>query len=61
METVETKIEKPRVRVSKNKLVLNMSQTKYDVIKDVCKKLKFKISNDKETQEFDLFWTDMAV
>lgn len=57
----EPKPEKKQTRAPKNKLVLNISQTKYDVLKDVARKLKFKISTDKETQEFDLFWTDMAV
>jgi hypothetical protein len=31
----------------------------YDVIREVGKKLNFKISDDKDSLDFDLFWTDM--
>ena len=45
----------------RSKLTVNISQTQYDVLKDVARKLKMRTSSDKEAQEFDLFWTDMAV
>ena len=60
METKETDKENKK-RPLKNRLIINLSQTKYEVIKDVGKKLKMKASQEKESAEFDLFWTDMAV
>ena len=55
--------QKPEAKkkVSRNKLVLNISQTKYELLRDIAKDLKFKVSTDPEPKDFDLFWTDMAV
>lgn len=55
----EDKIEKKKA--SKTKLIINVNQTQYDVVLDVGKKLRFKISKDAESNNFDLFWTDMQV
>lgn len=55
----EDKIEKKKA--SKTKLIINVTQTQYDVVLDVGKKLRFKISKDAESNNFDLFWTDMQV
>ena len=57
---MESKSE-PKKKVSKNKLILNISQTKYEILRDIAKELKFKISSEAEPKDFDLFWTDMAV
>jgi len=43
METKETEKENKK-RPLKNRLIINLSQTKYEVIKDVGKKLKMKAS-----------------
>ena len=55
----EDKIEKKKA--SKTKLIINVTQTQYDVVLDVGKKLRFEISKDAESNNFDLFWTDMQV
>lgn len=45
-----------------SKLVINVSSTKYDVVKHVGKKIMFwKLSYDEDSDEWDVFWTDNAV
>ena len=44
----------------KRRVIFNLNDTKYDVVKRVGKKLKWKISHDQE-EEWDVLWTDMGV
>lgn len=57
---MEQKEETPKKKIMK-RLILNISMTQYEVVRDVGKKLKFRVTIDKEPSEFDLLWTDMAV
>ena len=44
------------------KLIMNIGDTKYPVVKHVAKKmLKWKITKDIDDRNFDLFWTDQGV
>ncbi|OMJ72519.1 hypothetical protein SteCoe_29012 [Stentor coeruleus] len=42
------------------KLILNVANTKYEIIKDIAGILRWSIS-DKQDQDWDLLWTDTAV
>lgn len=47
---------------SKKKMVMNIGDTKYPVMKYVAKKLLgWKVCKDVENKNFDLYWTDGAV
>jgi tubulin polyglutamylase TTLL6/13 len=47
---------------SKKKMVMNIGDTRYPVMKYVAKKLLgWKVCKDIENKNFDLFWTDGAV
>lgn len=42
-------------------LICNISNTKYEIIKEVINFLSWKTSEDEETMDWDVFWTDNAV
>ena len=45
---------------STQKLILCTAATRYNVIKRVCRKMDFKLSDD-ENGDWDLFWSDVGV
>lgn len=51
----------PAKIVQKPKIVINISDCQYPVVRNVGKKLKWKISTDPESTQWDVFWTDNAV
>ena len=51
-----------RSKPSSKKLVMNVSSTKYEVVRYVAKKLNgWKLSHAEEGEDFDVWWTDGAV
>lgn len=45
-----------------SKLVCNISSTKYEIVRHVCKKIfNWKLSYEEESEDWDVFWTDSAV
>ena len=45
---------------SNQKLILCTAATRYNVIKRVCRKMEFKLSDD-ENADWDLYWSDVGV
>ena len=45
---------------SNQKLILCTAATRYNVIKRVCRKMDFKLSED-ENADWDLYWSDVGV
>lgn len=45
---------------TKQKLVLCTQNTRYAVIKKVCRRMDYKL-NDSEEADWDLYWTDVGM
>jgi hypothetical protein len=43
------------------KLVLNLSCCQYKVVKEVGLDLNFKITSEKDSNNFDVFWADLGI
>ena len=43
------------------KLVLNLSYCQYKVVKEVGLDLNFKITSEKDSNNFDVFWADLGI
>ena len=55
---METKTSLPR----SSKIICNVSNTKYEIVRHVAKKMfHWKLSYDEESDDWDVFWTDGAV
>ena len=50
-----------RVRRDKNKIVVNLSNCQYELLRNVATAFKYRVSTDRDTPDFDLFWTDWCV
>jgi hypothetical protein len=46
---------------SYTKLVLNLSCCQYKVVKEVGLDLNFKITSEKDSNNFDVFWADLGI
>jgi len=45
---------------TKQKLILCSLNTRYAVVKKVCRRMDFKL-NDSEEADWDLYWTDVGI
>jgi hypothetical protein len=56
----ESRMIKPKKRLKKAKLVFNVLNTHYSVIKKVAKTEGYKLS-DEEEEDWDIYWCDTGI
>ena len=59
-EEVSSPTKTSTKKKSTQKLILCTAACRYNVIKRVCRKMEFKLSDD-ENADWDLYWSDVGV
>ena len=50
-----------RRRQAKKKPVVNISNTKYPIIEQICDEISYKTSHERQNYEWDIYWSDTSV